>query len=72
MCHATIVATANGHVRGVLSWTEGYKPLRCPRKPVTVDYVLELAVRLERRGLHDQADYLLDRFISGFRLELAD
>lgn len=71
MCHATLVATADGHVRGVLSWTEGFKPLICPRKPVTEDAILALAVRLERRGLHDEAETLLDRYLAGFRVELA-
>lgn len=71
MCEATIVVTADGHVRGVLTWTEGFKSLKCPRKPVTEDSVLEFAVRLERRGLHDEAAFLLDRFLAGFRVELA-
>ncbi len=71
MCNTTIVVTADGHVRGVQDWTEGFKPLKCPRKPVTEEAVLEIAVRLERRGLHDEAEFLLDRFIAGFRLELA-
>jgi len=72
MCHATIVATADGHVRGVLSWTEGYKPLKCPHKPVTQDSVLECAARLERRGLRVEADFLLNQFLAGFRVELVD
>ena len=71
MAETTIIVTAAGHVRGVRDWTEGFKPLKCPRKPATEEIVLEIAVRLERRGLHDEAELLLDRFIAGFRLEIA-
>ena len=72
MCEATIIATADGHVRGVHSWTEGFTPLKCPRKAVTEDSVLACAVRLERRGLHDEAALLLDRFVAGLRVELVE
>lgn len=72
MCHATIVATEDGRVLGVLTWTDGFKPIKCPRKPATEDSVLAYAVRLERRGLHDEAALLLDRFIAGLRVELVD
>lgn len=72
MCETTIVVSADGHVRGVLTWTGGFKPLKCPRKPVTEDYVLAVAVQLERRGRRDEAELLLDRFLAGFRVELAE
>lgn len=71
MCQTTVVVTANGRVRGVYSWTDGFKPVTQPRKAVTQDTVLEYAVRLERRGLRDEADFLLDQFIAGCRVELA-
>lgn len=71
MCDTAIVVTADGHVRGVLTWTEGFKPLKCPRKAVTEDSVLAMAVCLERRGLRDEAETLLDRFCAGLRVELA-
>jgi len=71
VAETTIIVTAAGHVRGVRDWTEGFKPLKCPRKSVTEDVVLAVAVRLESRGLHDEAELLLDRFIAGFRLEIA-
>jgi len=71
MCEAIIVTTG-GHVRGVLSWTEGFKPLKCRRQAVTEDVILEYAVRLERRGLHDEAAELLERFLAGLRVELTE
>jgi hypothetical protein len=71
MCETTIVVDADGHICGVRSWTMGFKTLKCPRKAVTEDQILVIAVQLERRGLHDEADLLLDRFLSGFRMELA-
>jgi hypothetical protein len=71
MCETTLVVTADGHVHGVHSWTVGFRPLKCRRKAVTEDVVLAIAVQLERRGLHDEAEFLLDRFCAGFRLELA-
>ena len=70
MCE-TIVVIVDGHVRGVQTWTEGFKSLKCRRKPVTQDTVLEFAVRLERRGFHDEAEILLDRFCACLRVELA-
>jgi hypothetical protein len=71
MCETTIVVTADGRVCGVHSWTGGFVPLKCPRKPVTQDTVLEFAVHLERRGLRDEADFLLSRFLAGYKVELA-
>ncbi len=71
MCETTIVVTANGRVCGVLTWTDGFRPVTQPRKAVTQDTVLEYAVRLERRGLRDEADFLLCQFIAGRRVELA-
>ncbi len=71
MAETTIIFTAEGHVCGVRDWTAGFKALKRPYKPATEDVVLAVAVRLERRGLHDEAELLLDRFIAGFRVELA-
>jgi hypothetical protein len=70
MCETTIMVDAGGHIRGVRSWTMGFKALKCPHKAASEDAVLEFAVRLERRGLHDEAESLLDRYLSGFRVEL--
>lgn len=70
MCETTIIVDADGHIRGVRSWTKGFKALKCPRKVATEEQILVLAIRLERRGLHDEAEFLLDRFCSGFRMEL--
>jgi len=72
MCETTIVVAADGHIRGVYTWTGGFKPLKCPRKPVTQDTVLECAVRLERCGRRDEAEFLLNRYLAGFRVELTE
>lgn len=55
MSNATIVATAAGRVCGVHSWTEGFKPLKCPRKVATEDDILAVALWLEKHGKPEEA-----------------
>ncbi|MBM3260785.1 hypothetical protein FJY93_00005 [Candidatus Kaiserbacteria bacterium] len=67
MCAFNVVLSADGRICGVHDWTEGPKPLTPPRKIVTQDDVLARAVWLDRRGQSDEADELLDRYITGLR-----
>jgi len=56
MHKATVVATENGRVLGVHTWTEGFKPLKCPRKRVmTEDDILAVALWFEKHGQEDAA-----------------
>jgi len=70
MANAAVV-TRDGHVVGVQSWTEGFKTLKCPRKALTEERVLAMALWLEKRGCGEAAEELLDRFCAGFRITLA-
>ena len=64
MSKATLVATADGHVCGVHSWTEGFTALKCPtRKVRTEDDVLAVALWLEKHGRQDEALAYLEHFI---------
>jgi hypothetical protein len=67
MSQTSVISTADGHIHGVHDWTEGYKPLKCPRKVVGEDDVLAYAVWLERRGFGDVAEEILERYIAGYR-----
>ncbi len=69
MCQESIVATAEGHVRGVHDWTEGFKPLRCPRRRLSEDDVQALSLMLARRGRREESNEILERFCDGYCIE---
>lgn len=64
----TLPVERDGKVIGIASWTEGFIPGCKPRKALTENDVLAFAVFLERRGLQDQADELLERYLQGYRM----
>ena len=68
MSHADIVI-ANGVIVGVHSWTEGFRALKCPKKALTEDDVLAVALWLEKRGMQDEALALIERFVEYHRLQ---
>lgn len=63
MCEVTVVTTADGHVRGTHDWVEGFKPLACPRRPLGENDVLARALYLERHGLPEEANELLEEYL---------
>jgi hypothetical protein len=60
MSKSTIV-TAAGRIRGVLTWTEGFKALKRPRTQPTEDDILATALWLEKHGQPDEALAFLER-----------
>ena len=64
MSTATVVVTADGHICGVHSWTEGYRPLATPRKrrPSEND-ILATALWLEKHGRGEEALAYIERFV---------
>lgn len=67
MCQTTLVVTEDGHVLGVQSWTEGFKPLQCPRKVMDERHVLAVASWFEKRGRREEADEVLEKFLQDHR-----
>jgi hypothetical protein len=56
------LVVVSGRVVGVYSWTEGFRPLQCPRKALTEEDVLAIALRLEKRGMQEEALAFIECF----------
>ena len=69
MCQESIVATADGHVRGVHDWTQGFKPLKRPCRRLSERDMLAQASYLERRRHYEEAYDLLLRFLAEHCIE---
>ena len=55
------IVISNGHVRGVTSWTTGFRPIvhRKPRRTWSDDQLQEMALEIERdRGSEAALDFL--------------
>lgn len=62
-----IVRPVDTHVQGTHSFLQGFRPARPTKKIVTEDDVLAYALFLEKRGLEDEAEELLERYLKGYR-----
>lgn len=70
MSNAAIVATADGRVCGVHSWTEGFRALSPPRKRrPSEDDILASALWLEKHGRGDEALAYIERFVDLPRIQ---
>ncbi|MDB5224872.1 MAG: hypothetical protein JWO43_494 [Candidatus Adlerbacteria bacterium] len=62
----TCITTAEGAIRGINSWTQGFIALKPPRRvKFTEEEVLRLALILERQGKKEEAEDVLDQFFAG-------
>jgi hypothetical protein len=64
--NTAVVMNAGGQVVGMLSW-EGFRRSR-PHRKVTDDDVMAFVLLLSRRGLVDQAEELLERYLAGYKI----
>ncbi|MSR70722.1 hypothetical protein EXS62_01645 [Candidatus Kaiserbacteria bacterium] len=62
-----VVVTCKGTPAGLLSW-EGLRRIHLPHRKVTEDDVMAFAVYLEKHGLQDKAEELLERYLAGYRV----
>ncbi len=63
MCEVIVVTTADGHIRGTHDWVKGFKPLVCPHRSSSENDVLARALYLERHGLPEEANDLLEKYL---------
>ncbi len=64
MSNAKLVLSADGHVFGVHSWTDGFVAIKCPRKCMTEDDALAIALWLANRGLREEAEEFIENFLA--------
>jgi hypothetical protein len=62
MSQTKLVASDNGRVLGIHTWTDGYVPIQCPKKAQTEADVLATALWLEKRGMQEEALAYIERF----------
>ncbi len=67
MCNVEIVTSSTGRVKGVYTWTNGFKTKAAPTKPMTQEDALAYALFLCNHGFVDEADEFIDEFIAGKR-----